>query len=99
MQKLKALAGEMAKFDHDLDAEAEAIMNGIAVHRAAAPVVFTKVRAKVASYGEHLNEIGTSMDELDRATNGPPSSASSGESAAPARNGPDINGVTVHKQG
>jgi hypothetical protein len=70
--KLQGLASKMAKFNHNIEADAEVVSAAIDDADAKRQSVMAKAKDKVTSTANQLVEVNTVLDELEQATNGGP---------------------------
>jgi uncharacterized protein involved in exopolysaccharide biosynthesis len=83
MPNLQAVGPELAKLQSEIEDEARKFIDGIAATRARKQNTFDHARKQVAAADAALSDINALLDELDKATNGPPSPTSGGSPGSP----------------
>lgn len=77
MPNLQAVGAELAKLQSEAEDDARKFIDGLAATRARKATVFDKARQSQAGLDQGLADINSMLDDLDKATNGPPTSGDS----------------------
>ncbi len=83
MPNLQAGGPELAKLQSEIEDYARKFVENLAATRARKQNTFDAARKHVASADQALSDINAMLDDLDKATNGPPAGPISGGSPPP----------------
>lgn len=77
MPNLQAVGSELARLQSESEDDARKFIDGLAATRARKQATFDKARQSQAGLDQGLADINAMLDDLDKATNGPPTSGDS----------------------